>query len=63
MQYLKLYKPNIITLNETLLANKNKPDINGYFTYAKNREEKAMGGISTSIKTEEAKNAIGVKYG
>ena len=51
------YAPNVIIMNETLISGNKKPDIKGYFTYAKNRVEKSHGGISTSICKKEANDA------
>ena len=56
-------KPNILTLNETHMNGNKKPELYGYFSYARNRPDKSMGGVSTCVSNKELGNTISMKYG
>ena len=63
LEVLKDVNPDICILNETGLRGKNKLKIQGYITFSRNRVEKAMGGISTSVKDNIANCAVNVGQG
>lgn len=56
-------KPDIITLNETGIRNRNKVIIPGYISFCKNRKLRAMGGVSTSVKDDLKSYTVSVKEG
>ena len=56
-------KPNILTLNETHMNGNKKPELYGYFSYARNRPDKSMGGVATCVSNKELGNTISMKYG
>ncbi len=60
---VKAVEPSIVTLNETNAHGNIKPVIDGYYTYAQNRTDKSMGGISTSVPNSETNNSISLKCG
>ena len=53
----------MVLLNEHGVTNKNKVNIDGYVTFSKNRENRIMGGVSISVKKDEAQHVIKVKEG
>ena len=53
----------MVLLNEHGVTNKNKVNIDGYVTFSKNRENRIMGGVSISVKRDEAQHVIKVKEG
>ena len=55
--------PDICILNETGLKGRNKVNIPGYLTFTKNRKQKSMGGISTSIKDKWRNFTVNVGEG
>ena len=55
-------KPSVVTLNETNVHGNKKLEIKGYFTYAKNRNGRHMGGVSTSVPINDLKDTISTKY-
>ena len=63
LNVLKDIDPDLCLLNETGLRGKNKLALEGYSTFTRNRAEKAMGGISTSIKDNLKHNAVNVGQG
>ena len=46
--------PSVITINEVGLKKNKKLELPGYSSYNKNRMQKAMGGVATAIKKNEA---------
>ena len=52
-------RPNAITLNETCLKNRQKIFLSDYKSFSGNRcDGKTMGGISTSVKDDEAQYVV-----
>ena len=49
---LKLKPLDVICLDETGLKGSNKVKLDGFFSFCKNRVDKAMGGVSTSVGKE-----------
>ena len=56
-------KPDILTINETALKGNNKPNVDGYFSFFKNRMTKSMGGVATAVENYLKPNAVQVKEG
>ena len=57
---ISLVNPNMITLNEHGIKNKNKISIPGFNTYTRNRHNQNMGGVSTSTIEADKDYAIKV---
>ena len=55
--------PSIITLNETALKFKKKPNIKGYSSFQRNRINQNMGGVATLVKNENKNDFIKVSEG
>ena len=55
--------PSVIVLNETHLKNGRKLKIQGFNSFNRNRQNKFMGGISTSVKNNDAMHTLKVKEG
>ena len=52
-------RPNLVTLNETCLKNRQKMSLSNYKSFNRNRcDGQSMGGISTSVLNEEKMYAI-----
>ena len=45
---IDLVQPNMVLLNEHGVSNNNKVNVDGYFTFSKNRQNRNMGGVSIS---------------
>ena len=60
---LNKVNPNIITLNEHGLKNKQKLKIPGFNSYTRNRVNQQGGGVSTSIVEAEKQSAVKVTDG
>ena len=60
---INVLRPNAITLNEVGLRGKKKCSINGYNTYTRNRQQQSMGGIATSIRSDESQFCLKVDEG
>ena len=58
-----LANADIVTLNETGLRNRNKVNIPGYISFSRNRKEKSMGGVSTSVKLKFKPHTVNIKEG
>ena len=56
-------KPDIVSLNETGLNGLNKVKLYGYSSFSRNRKEKSMGGVSTSVKEELKTHTVNIKEG
>ena len=54
---------SIVTINETHFRSGRKVTLPNYFTYTRNRTDKASGGISTSIRCNESSECIRVEEG
>ena len=63
MQVIDDIQPDVCILNETGLRGRNKVNVPGYLNFTKNRAEKAMGGISTSIKDKWRSSTVNVGQG
>ena len=48
----------MVTLNEHALKNKQKLNIDNYDSFTRNRQNSHMGGVSISIKSDEAKHVL-----
>ena len=55
-------KPNIVSMNETHMTGNKKPELYGYFSYARNRPDKSMSGVATCVSYKELGNTISMKY-
>ena len=53
----------MILLNKHGVTNNNKVNVDGYFTFTKNRKNRNMGGVSISTKKSEAEHVIKIKEG
>ena len=62
-EVLKDIDPDLCLLNETGLRGRNKVILPGYTTFSRNRVEKSMGGISTSIKDKMRPHVVNVGQG
>ena len=60
---VKKMKPDVIILNETALRGRNKANIDGYFTFQRNRAIKAMGGVATLVDNSLKSNTVKVTEG
>jgi len=60
---VKKINPDVILLNETHLKGKNKVIIPSYFSFSKNRSEKAMGGVAIATNNKLKESTIKVKEG
>ena len=60
---LKQEMPNMILLNETLLAGRVKVSLPAYKCWSKNRTEKGGGGVATGVSKEYMDSAVGVGEG
>ena len=52
---LDIINPNVVTLNEHCLKNNQKLNINDFKSYTRNRKNMNMGGVSISVKNDDAK--------
>ena len=59
-EILKTTSSDICNLNETNLRGKRKINIQNYVSFNKNREEKLMGGVSTSFQNHLKQHAVKV---
>ena len=59
---LNQVKPNIVTMNETHMTGNKKPELYGYYSYARNRPDKSMGGVATCVSNKELGNTVSMKY-
>ena len=55
--------PDIVTLNETGMRNRNKVKIDFYISFCKNRQSSIMGEVSTSVKDHLKNHTVNVKEG
>ena len=53
---MSIVKPSVILLNETHLKNNRKLKLSCYNSFSRNRQNKYMGGISTSVQNQDAKH-------
>ena len=51
-------RPDILTVNETALKGKNKPYVDGYFSFFKNHLTKSMGGVATAVENHLKPNTV-----
>ena len=58
---IDVVKPSVICLNETGLRGKSKINIKGYSSFTKNRQQKSMGGVSTSVEDSLRASTVKVK--
>ena len=56
-------QPSVILLNETHFRNQKKMRIQGFNSFTRNRQNKYMGGISTSVTNKDAKDTLKVAEG
>ena len=63
VEVLKDIDPDLCLLNETGLRGRNKVQLQGYTTFSRNRVEKLMGGISTSIRNKMGPHVVNVGQG
>ena len=57
-------RPNVITLNETGLKNRQKINLSNYKSFNRNRcDGQIMGGVSTSIRNDEKQYAVRTRDG
>ena len=54
---------SIVLLNETLLSNKNKVQIPGYFSYSRGRKSRKGREISCSVRNNLKNQTVNVKEG
>ena len=59
----KALAPNVICLNEHGLKGTKKPQLKGYKSFSRNRTSLSMGGVSTSVRNDEYKDAVKIKEG
>ena len=62
-EVLKDIDPDLCLLNETGLRGRNKVILPGYTTFSRNRVEKSMGGISTSLKDKMRPHVVNIGQG
>ena len=60
---VKKIRPDVVILNETALRGNNKARIDGYFTFSKNRINKAMRGIATLVENYLKSDTVKVAEG
>ena len=58
MPILKRIKPNVVTINETLLQGDRKLSLAGYKCYSLNRENTSGGGIATCILNQDYEHTL-----
>ena len=60
---LNSYQFSLVTMNETHLRGNKKVKLPGFVTYTRNWNDKASGGISTSVSDKDAPNCVRVEEG
>ena len=60
---VKKIRPDVLILNENGLRGNNNARIYGYFTFSKNRVDKAMGGIATLVENYLKSDTVEVAEG
>ena len=60
---IKVVDADVVSLNEHGLKSKQKLKMDGYKSYTKNRVDKAMGGVSISVKNDESPSVVKVAEG
>ena len=55
---LKQVSPQIMTLNETCLRFKQKPKIENYASFNRNRSTQIMGGVATFVQNKDKDNFV-----
>ena len=55
--------PAVITLNETFLKHKQKPNLKDYVSHDRNRISEAMGGIATLVRSKDKDSFLKISEG
>ena len=60
---LRNLSPSIITLNETALRFKQKPSLENYVSFNRNRSKQIMGGVATFVHAKDKDNFVKIYEG
>ena len=60
---INVIKPDVVCLNEHGITGRNKLVIDNFLSFTRNRQDKKMGGVSTSVHEEGSNSVLKVAEG